>query len=116
MVLGAAAEEKMSEVVRVFAQPLLDAADSPEDTEKALLIAMTAWNWSLMRDGDRAESDALSSLLLADPDTRQVFDLLLARKRELYPGNRRVILDFQLIPNGTGFQFNVISTTPRPGL
>jgi len=108
VVLCTGAGQKMSQVLEEFAQPLLRVADSPEDTKRALLLAMAAWNYSLL--DDPAEPDALHSTLLADPPTREVFDFLLARKQELYPDNRRIILDFQLIPNGTELQFNVIST------
>src|SRR5438067_1142144 len=90
VVCGGAAE-KMSEVLEDFAEPLLSAARSPEDTKKALLIAMVAWNYSLLDDAARAESDSAQSKLLADPDMRSIFEYLEARKQQLYPDNRRAI-------------------------
>jgi hypothetical protein len=110
IVLCNAGAEKMSEVIEDFAEPLLSRADSPEDVKTALLVAMTAWNYSLLNEEAKVEPDAPHSKLLADPDVRSVFDSLLERKRELYPDNRRAIIDFELIPNGTEYQFNVVST------
>lgn len=110
IVFSSGTGEKMSEVLEDFAEPLLNVAKSPDDTRKALLVAMLAWNYSLLNDADGAESGPVHSALLADPYMRALFDFLLARKQQLYPDNKRVILDFQIIPNGTEFHFNVIST------
>jgi len=114
MVLGASAQEKMSDVLRLFAEPLLEGVDSPEEFEKALLIATIAWNCSLV-DDPMPQSDALRSLF-ADPETRDMFNALIAQKRELYPDNERTILDFQIIPSGDQVQINVISSVPGPRL
>jgi hypothetical protein len=109
IVFGAGAAERMSEVLEDFAEPLLSVADSPEDTRRALVVAMAAWNYALLREAADAEPD-LDSTLLSDPGARRVFEFLVARKQELYPDNKRAILDYQLIPNGTEYQFNVISS------
>jgi hypothetical protein len=110
IVLCDGAAEKMSEVIEDFAEPLLSRADSPDDVTKALQIAMAAWNYSLLDEAAKAEPDCPYSFLFADPNMRSVFEFLLERKRRLYPENTRAILDFQLVPNGTEFQFNVVST------
>ena len=104
------AAEKMSEVIEDFAEPLLSRAESPEDVKTALLVAMTAWNYSLLDEEAKAEPDNPHLKLLADPNARSIFDSLLERKRLLFPDNRRAIIDFELIPNGTEYQFNVVST------
>jgi hypothetical protein len=110
MVLPGGAEEKMSEVLEEFAEPLLRAADSPEGIRKAVLVAIVAWNYSLLDEQSKAEPDASHAALMADPTTRTIFEWLVKRKEQLYPHNRRIILDFKLVPTGTKFQFNVIST------
>jgi hypothetical protein len=102
--------EKMSEVLEEFAAPLLEGVDSPEELKKALVIAMIAWNYSLLDEARRAEPDAACQALCADPVGKEVLERLLIRKQELFPDNHRAILDFELIPNGTEFRFNVIST------
>lgn len=88
------AEEKMSEVIEDFAAPLLDIADSPEDVEKALMIAAFAWNYALLKESGSADVDRDEPGLLADPAIRKILDALVIRKRELYPDNRRAILGF----------------------
>ena len=100
----------MSEVIEDFAEPLLEGADTPDEFRKALTIAMIAWNYSLLDEAARAEPDPTRAELMADPLVRDMFEALIERKRQLYPDNRRAILDFQLIPNGTSHQFNVVST------
>jgi hypothetical protein len=104
------AQEKMSEVLEDFAEPLLREAKTPEDTKKALLIAMVAWNYSLLDDAARQDPNAPHAAMMADPIVRDMFNSLAARKQALYPNNRRIILDFQLIPNGSEYRFNVVST------
>ena len=116
MMLPTLANEKISEVLKDFAQPLLDVANSLEEIERALMIAMIAWNYSLMNEAGRPSFDVLDSSLLADPDMRAGFEAMLRRKQELFPENKRFILDYQTIPRGDGFQFNVISSAPASPL
>ena len=104
------AGQKMSEVIQVFAEPLLEDADSPEEIQKALLLAMSAWNYSLLDEADRLAPGNVYEALFADPIVKEVFDSLLLRKQDLYPDNHRSILDYELISKGTEMQFNVIST------
>jgi|SRR5690348_12607992 len=104
------AAEKMSKVIQDFAEPLMEGVDSMEGTRNALLFAMTVWNYSLLDAAERAKPEGPAALLLAQPQIKEVFELLLARKQELYPNNRRAILDYQLVPAGDGFRFNVISS------
>jgi hypothetical protein len=109
VVIPNGAGEKMSEVMEDFAEPLLRHAESPEQVKAALLVAMTAWNYAILEESSVDPDDGLNSALLDDSATRQVFEFLLERKRQLYPNNRRVIVDFELIPNGTEYRFNVLS-------
>ena len=105
----------MSELLEEFAEPLLRTADSADGTKRALLVAIAAWNYSLLPETTMENRDAPYAGLLADPNFREIFEFMVARKREHYPDNRRVILDYQLIPQGGEFRFNVISTVaPLP--
>jgi hypothetical protein len=108
ILITSGAVEKMSEVIEDFAEPLLSMSDSPEDIKKSLTVAMIAWNYSLLPDEQKDESDIP---LLTDPTLWRVFENLLVRKEQLYPDIKRAIVDFEFIPNGSRqFQFNVIST------
>jgi len=104
------AGEKMSEVIQDFAEPLLEGAESPQEINKALLIAMVAWNYSLLDDAARSNPDPAQAAILSAPGVKEVFEALLRRKEQLYPDNRRAILDYELIPSETEFRLNVIST------
>lgn len=103
--------EKMSDVIRDFAEPLLQDAQSVEEVRKALGIAMAVWNYSLLDDAIRAKPDSKTAELLSNPALRAIFDFLIARKQQLYPENRRIIVDYQFHfgPENT-IAFNVIST------
>ena len=79
------------------------------------MVAMVAWNYSLLDETAQVEPDAPLSKLLADPVVRPLFEALVERKRQLYPDNTRAIIDFQLIPEGTEFRFNVVSTLGQVG-
>ncbi|MDA1272764.1 MAG: hypothetical protein O2960_01755 [Verrucomicrobia bacterium] len=102
--------EKMSEVLGTFAEPLLEHATTREEREKAFSFATIVWNYSIARlDPGIGFGRDLDSIL-RDPRTREVFDLMLARKELLYPENRRIILDFQLNDTPEKYHLNVVST------
>jgi hypothetical protein len=101
--------EKMSQVLEEFAQPLLRDAQSLDELKKALLVAMVAWNHSLLDEAAAAESE-MASRLFANPNFRPVLNALIARKKQLYPHNRRFILDYELVADGAGLQLNVVSS------
>lgn len=114
-------EVKMSEVLEVFAEPLLQEAISYDQQFMALQIAVVAWNLALIPEAKRAaayeEFLALSSQE-EDPnlehDTKETIDELIARKQQLFPKNHRFIIDFQLEDAGSQFHLSVASTPSSP--
>jgi hypothetical protein len=101
---------KMSGALIKFAQPLLDQAQAAEDYEPALRLAVVIWNYAVSDPKERGRLRKPLLPLLAQPEGQQVFDQLLVRKQELYPRNRRLILDYEIRREGDQLHFHVTST------
>jgi hypothetical protein len=109
--------EKMSEVILDFAQPLLDMSDNDEATQKAIDFAIVAWNFAIIKE--RSGEQALEEMMrkTAKPGTDEAmierykphFDMLFQRKRELFPDNQRMILDYEFTESRDKFHLNVLS-------
>ncbi len=111
------AREKMSDVLEEFVQPLEDPADTEESYMKLLTLGMLAWNAALQPEDqrqafiDRMIAVALPGAPQRDRATvRQVVDMLIQRKQQLFPNNRRVIISFSLTDRGDDFHLSVVST------
>jgi len=103
---------KMSEILEEFAQPLLQQAEV-EEYPFLLKIASIAWNLSLLAEKDFEEEIAMITKVMQHPmvvgDFRMNMKALVDRKRELYPNEKRRIIDFDFqIANG-GMRINVVS-------
>ncbi len=117
---------KMSEIIIEFAQPILKTADTFEMQKKALSIVMIAWNMSLM-DDFTSQMEKLSAEMNIPKDGRFASDMasairfLIARKLELYPDIKRLVMDYDVIDTGGGIHLNVVSSvlsedSPNPAL
>ncbi len=90
--------ERMSEVVVDFASPLLETCDDEASEKKAVSLAIFVWNATLTPEEERENtigaylSDAQKTLPPEEFQTLSSFvDLLVERKKELYPSNRKKI-------------------------
>jgi hypothetical protein len=109
-------EAKMSEVLLDFIRPYEDTWETEEQFRKLILVAMIAWNATLMPDeeGKKLIEDALNGL---PPEAQEDFLIimrdLIGRKLEFFADNKRMILDYEL-RWGDGEPFlSVISTLDR---
>jgi hypothetical protein len=113
--VGSSREEgKLSVRVLGVADPLLESGISQEDAELIILLAVTSWNASSL-----CETDAQA--LLASVETEQLraltdeahaqyqatTQMLMARKRELYPEDTRYVVSYQLRHDGQGWCLRV---------
>lgn len=109
---------KMSEVIINFADELLDMANNFKQYERALIIAIVAWNLSMV-DNDK-RTDAINDLLdrlMIDKDSNAAKDMLdilnwhIEKKQSLYPDINRLIMDYEIIRvDKDDFHLNVAST------
>ena len=96
-------EVKMSDVLEEFVEPYLPEANSLEQQRILFDMGTIAWNLAIMPEHQR--QPAISELfddLMKDKkatvkrDFNNLMDEMIARKLELFPNNRRYILDYQL--------------------
>lgn len=115
VVVGSAPDGlKMSEVLEAFVAPYRESIDTTRESfTKLLSLAIGAWNVTLLPEKER-ESE-FHQLLGALPeevreDGREIIEQMMERKRRLFSGYRRSILDFEVADTGTGWHLSVIST------
>ena len=119
----AAAEQKMTEVILDFAGPVLD--DVPDEVafKNAVTLAIICWNISLLPE--ERQEDSLrhvvhdlgkgahgDPVLLARVETAA--RLLLARKKAIYPNDRRIILSYKFVEEGDSTQLTVTFAMEAP--
>jgi len=121
MVTNPKGEVKMSEVLEEFVEPYLDFAQNRSEREKLFSIAVIAWNLAIMPEQGRQplidqviKAGLNGNDLLAQQDTQEIIDELIARKQNFFAKNKRYIVDFQLQDTGRQFHLSVASTLSNP--
>ena len=104
---------KMSEVLEAFIAPYMEFAETEESFEKLVMIAVIAWNTSLLPRS--AQTKAIDDLLTSLPpethaDARSIVRDLMRRKQKHFGKIRRAIIDFEVIDTRDGFHLTVAST------
>ena len=107
----------MSEILLDFAKPLFTGIDKESDAfDTAVGIAITVWNISQAPEEvqDSLLDELLDRVTEDDPsaadELQETVALLLERKQQLYPDNKRIILDFKIIRHGSHRHLDVVST------
>ncbi|MEM9483445.1 MAG: hypothetical protein AAGA83_07105 [Cyanobacteria bacterium P01_F01_bin.116] len=110
-------EVKMSDVLEEFVEPYLPETDNLEQQGMVFEMGVIAWNLAILPENKR--QSALEKLFdkltknknaIVKRDLNNLIDEMVARKFELFPDNRRYILDFQLEDGGDQFHLSVAST------
>lgn len=89
---------KLSEVLVEFAEPLMKDAQTAKHVEADLVMAILAWNISLLPEEDRAAfiKKAITSLPRRQRrwsfELEQCIQMLLERKQALFPDDKRMVL------------------------
>jgi hypothetical protein len=109
---------KMSEVIMEFAEPLMEHAKTMQDQKKVLTMAIALWNLSMLPHEKRAEE--IETLIEnlggteADPredvENRNLVQLFMKRKDELFQDIERFILDYDMVETPEGVHLNVVSS------
>ncbi|MDR1158903.1 MAG: hypothetical protein LBK75_11505 [Oscillospiraceae bacterium] len=107
--------EKMSDILLDYAEPFLNTIDSDnkDEYENAIMMAMAVWNCSVMGDTSkgRRKIRKLMKPIMSEGESRRVVQYMLERKRQMYPDNKRMMMNYELteMPDG-GFHLSVAST------
>jgi hypothetical protein len=110
--------EKMSDALLEYGKPFIDLvqSDSKADYEKSIKISMMLWNCSIMQDvkgpGGRKEIEKMLKPVMPDAESKEVVRYMLERKRQMFPDNNRIILNYELAETPDGFHLSVASTIP----
>jgi hypothetical protein len=100
---------KISDALLEFVQPVVDALRESERTkprlEQILAVGALAWNAHLMPDGEACLEEALADMkldLVASDVVRHVLEILLARRRDLFPDDRRFVINTVVTQKASG--------------
>jgi hypothetical protein len=118
IILESPKQEKMSDIIFQFAQPLLKDANSIKEEKGAISLAITGWNLALLPKNLQADhikeiTQNLNSSAGSDSfsdDAPKIFKFLIARKKSLFPKINRLVLDFELLETPNGLHLNVVSS------
>lgn len=107
-------EGKLSVRVLDVADPLFDSGISQEDAELIILLAATSWNAATLSHVDgqallaKVEAEQVKALTDgAHAQYEATTQMLMARKRELYPEDTRYVVSYQIRHDGKGWSLRV---------
>ena len=108
--------EKMSDIIVDYAEPFIKAlkTETRKEYEKAIMLAMTYWNCSIMKEFSKVSQKEIEKRLkpiTPDLEAKSIMNYMLERKRQMYPDNKRIIINYELteLKEG-GFHLSVAST------
>ena len=103
-------EEKMSGVILRFIEPYKSSATTIERFEKLVVLAMVAWNAHILKDKNIIAKLKESNEEEWGEELDQVLAELMIRKEQLFPDNKRLILDYRITETSNEFNLQVVST------
>ena len=108
-IVPAAPGVRMSEALEIIAQPLLHGLP-PDCTETemqgVMMLAAAAWNLLLFEPNDVKAQKLRAEL---PDDAGEIVEMLLERKRDLFPSDRRAVLDVRTVVTESGFYTQALS-------
>jgi hypothetical protein len=111
--------EKMSEIIAEFAAPLIDVAKNFEEQKKAISMAISMWNISLLPEENQLQSlKEIESLVSSSAERdefskeiQEIFSYLINRKKHNFQDINRFVQDYEFIETPEGFHLNIVSIT-----
>lgn len=103
----------MSEVITEFVEPFAEFAQTYEDYNKLIGLAVVAWNAALLPEGKRQEmfDQLIGKLSLPNAeDLQQLLATLIECKRNYFADNTRFIVSYDVSNTTDGFFVSVAST------
>lgn len=104
----------MSEVIIEFAEPLLKLAQTNEECQKVIKLAVVAWNLALLPKEEQEKFLKTEVPTISPSDARELVELLeglLARKQIYFADDKRLIVDYLILESERGFDL-VLASTP----
>lgn len=108
---------KISEVIVEFADELLSLAHTKKSQQRAIMLAIFAWNLALIEEGEREskiqaflEDMKLEKNSVEWHDSVEMLEALICKKEIEYGSIDRLILDCEFAETRNGSQLNIIST------
>ena len=118
VVTGPQRGQKMSDVLERFVEPYFDPKKPIEDYRALIMIAILAWNLSLIEN--TVEQDDKKAQLYTEAfkdnspaelaEIKELFEALIVRKEENFSDNKRYIVNFELEDLDDEFFLSVAST------
>ena len=93
-----------------FAEPILDRLAPLDDKKATLLFAMSAWNYCLISSEEQAHMRWELRHIFDNAHNRADFEMLIQRKTELFPRNRRLFMGLEVAESAGGLHVKVVST------
>jgi len=110
-------QEKMSAVILRFVEPYRESAPSIQAFEQLIVLAMVAWNASLLEGDARQELlNVFRGALPSDsdqgwqPDIEQLLAKLMRRKERHFADDRRLIIDYSVSESEDKYDLAMVST------
>lgn len=117
VVFSSTEEAKMSEVLTEFIAPYRQEVDTEEAYQRLLELAVMAWNAALLPE---LEQQRMINTMLTEgfpkvnkeikQGVRDILEELIARKKQYFSENKRLIIDFELKDTGKDYHLSVAST------
>lgn len=118
--------ENMSEALETLIEPFMSLTENLIPLKLLVMLGIVAWNTTITGPEIRESLMASMRATLRQQEGEQIvgaeildlmIDAMIERKKELYPHNQRLMLDFKLTEVGGGFHISVASTpSPEMGL
>ena len=107
----------MSEVLKAFVDPYMDAVDTAEDFRSLVVVAALAWNVSFLPE--EKQTEMLEEIVvegIPDGDAEQraglryLLHTMVARKQAHFSEHTRMIMDFEVTETRDRYHLAVAST------
>lgn len=112
--------DKMSDIILEFASELLDSANSKQEKEGILSMAIVAWNIAILSDATKLSPiDCIQDFLQTtgieeeseeEEVTAAILLGLIIKKQEMFPNISRLVVDFEVKATRNELQLNVASS------
>jgi ABC-type iron transport system FetAB ATPase subunit len=108
--------ERMSDILLEYGDPLFDGinTDNKKEYEKAIMMSIRLWNCAIMQEEPEGKKEIEKMLkpMMPDAESKSVVRYMLGRKHEMFPKNKRMIMNYELTETADGFHLTVASTIP----
>src|SRR5262249_3192665 len=105
---------KLSEALMKFIAPYEDAAETNEEFERLLTIAVIGWNAAIL-EGDASKEliEETVKLYGGDPETRAIIHTFMQQKLFFFADDNRIVADFKLTHFPDGRRHLAVATNVR---